>query len=345
MVDRIREEIRNLGKKPIKIFFSVAFMLFMLVLTVFAWDGISKRLLICIGLSILSGILLLLPRLSNWISVPLLVLYLCYVPLKMFQRMELPMQDMSRLVDGATELSVAFIICAFLLFFLFTQNSAAALGVGSVFFLMLFLVEYYIWKFRGDFLMPSDLGAVGTAVSVMKNYNYGLPPEALYSVIYFLFFIVLGFQIRIRMHKWVHVGVSVAAMVLIGAWYYTVMDTPNPLGKDFMVHYWNVGDTRNLNGACLSYFLLVKDSKVDIPKNYSEKVLQELAREAVGNYDKFQETTQKPNIILIMNEAWSDLRVLGELNTTEECMPFLESLTENTMRGQLYVSILGGAYC
>ena len=80
MVDIIKEEIRNIGKKPIIIFFSSALMLFMLVLTVFAWDGISKRLLICLGLSILSGILLLLPRLSNWISVPLLVLYLCYVP-------------------------------------------------------------------------------------------------------------------------------------------------------------------------------------------------------------------------------------------------------------------------
>ena len=75
--------------------------------------------------------------------------------------------------------SLAFIICAYLLIFVLTQNSAAALGGGSGFFLILFLVEYYIWKFRGDFLMPSDLRAVGTAVTVMGSYDYGLSPEAL----------------------------------------------------------------------------------------------------------------------------------------------------------------------
>ncbi|MCM1065407.1 MAG: LTA synthase family protein [Eubacterium sp.] len=51
---------------------------------------------------------------------------------------------------------------------------------------------------------------------------------------------------------------------------------------------------------------------------------------------------RKPNIIMVMNEAWSDLRVLAELDMTGECMPFMDSLTENTLRGNLYVSILGG---
>ncbi len=342
MIDKIRGEIRNIGKKPAKIVFSVTILIFMLILTVFAWDGIPKRLVICLGLSVLSGLLLLLPRLPNRISIPLLALYLYFVPMKTFQRMELPMQDMSRIVDGAAQLTIAFIICAYLLVFLFTQSSAAALGAGSGFFLALFLMEYYIWKFRGDFLMPSDLGAVGTAMSVMKNYNYGLSPEAMYSVIYFLFFIVFGSRIRIKMHKWVHVGVSAAAVLLIGGWYYTVMDMEKPLGKEFVVNYWNIGDTRNLNGACMSYIFLLKDSKVDVPREYSEKAIQAIANAAEADYESFPDIGQKPDIIMIMNEAWSDLRMLGELETTEEYMPFVDSLDENILKGKLYVSILGG---
>lgn len=342
MVARIAKEIRNIREKPIQIVLSAAVMFVMLVLTFFAWDGIPKRLVICLGLCLSSGVLLLLPRMSNWISIPLLMIYLYYVPLKTFHRMELPIHDMNKIVDGAAALTVAFVICVYLLVFLFTQSSAAALGAGSGFFLILFFVEYYLWKFRGDFLMPSDLRAVGTAMSVMKSYNYELSSEALYSVIYFLFFIVLGSRIRIRMCKWVHVGVSAAVVLVIAGWYYTVMDTPDSLGKEFPVDYWNIGNTRNLNGACLSYFLLFKDSKVDIPANYSEKALREIALEAMETYEKPQGTGQRPNIIMIMNEAWSDLRVLGELYTTEECMPFAESLTENTVRGNLYVSILGG---
>lgn len=329
-------------KRPWKFAFSSAILIFMLILTFLAWDGIPKRLVICLGLSLLSGVLLLLPRLSNWVSVPLLILYLCFVPTKIFQRMELPMQDMSRIMDGVTELTVAFIICGYLAVFLFTQSSAAALGAGSGFFLALFLVEYYIWKFRGDFLMPSDLKAVGTAISVMDNYHYGLSPEALYSVIYFLFFIVLGSKVQIKMHKWVHVGISVAAALLIGGWYHTVMDLENPLGKDFVINYWNIGDTRNLNGACMSYFLLLKDSKVDVPGEYSEKTIQAIARAAEADYATAGNMTEKPDVIMIMNEAWSDLRVLGELETTEAYMPFLDSLEDNALKGRLYVSILGG---
>lgn len=341
-IDRIQREIREIRNRPVCIIFSIVIMSMMMALTVGAWDGIPKRLVICIGLSILSGFLLLLPRLTNWVSVPLLALYLYVVPLKIFQRMELPIQDMSKLMDGAAELTVAFIIAVYLLVFLFTQSTAAALGAGSAFFLALFLVEYYIWKFRGDFLMPSDLGAAGTAMSVMGNYDYGLSPEALYSVIYFLFFIVFGSRIRVGMRRLAHVGISLLAAAYIVAWYYTVMDMQNPLGKEFVIDYWNVGNTRNLNGACLSYFLLLKDSKVDIPNGYSEKALQAIADAVDDSCQSSDKNGQKPDIIMIMNEAWSDLRVLGELDTTQEFMPFADSLAGNSIRGELYVSILGG---
>lgn len=342
MIDRIKEEVRTIGKNPIKIVSAAAIMIFMLVLTVFAWEGIPKRLVICLGLSILSGILLLLPKLPNRISIPLLALYLCYVPLKTFQRMELPMQDMNSLVDGATQLTIAFIICVYLLVFLFTQSSAIALGAGSGFFLVLFLLEYYLWKFRGDFLMPNDLGAAGTAITIMKNYDYGLSPEAMYSVIYFLFFIVLGSRIRIHLHKWVHLGVSMAAVLFIGGWYYLMMYVEKPLGKELGVNYWYMGNTRYENGACMSYFLLLKDNKLDIPRGYSEKALQEISEEAVANYGSAREAEQKPDIIMIMSEAWSDIGILGELDTTGEYMPFVNSLEENVLKGNLYVSVLGG---
>ncbi len=337
-----RQIIGKIKSNPLRLAFSGAVVVLLGVLTIFAWDGITKRLLICVGLTVRSGQALLAPRLPNRISLPLLAVYLYYVPLKIFQRMELPMHDMSRIMDGVTELTIAFIICAYLVIFLFTQSSAVALGAGSAFFLVLFLVEYYIWKFRGDFLMPNDLGAAGTAISVMGNYNYGLSPEALYSVIYFLFFIILGSRIRIKMSRWVHVGVSVLAALLIGGWYYTVMDLPNPLGKEFVVNYWNIGDTRNLNGACMSYFWLLKDRKVDVPESYSEKALAVIAQAAAADYEMPGKTQQGPDIIMIMNEAWSDLRVLGNLETTQAYMPFVDQISENALRGNLYVSILGG---
>lgn len=55
-----------------------------------------------------------------------------------------------------------------------------------------------------------------------------------------------------------------------------------------------------------------------------------------------KEDSQLPNIIVIMNEAFSDLSVLGDFPVSEDYMPFFRSLTDNTVRGNLFVSVKGG---
>ena len=51
---------------------------------------------------------------------------------------------------------------------------------------------------------------------------------------------------------------------------------------------------------------------------------------------------QMPHLIVIMNEAFSDLSVLGDFETNTDYMPFFRSLSENTVRGNLFVSVKGG---
>lgn len=48
-----------------------------------------------------------------------------------------------------------------------------------------------------------------------------------------------------------------------------------------------------------------------------------------------------PNIICIMNESLSDLSVLGDFETNVDYMPFMRSLTENTIKGNLLVPVIG----
>ena len=64
----------------------------------------------------------------------------------------------------------------------------------------------------------------------------------------------------------------------------------------------------------------------------------------IRTQDETQETSL-PNIIVIMNEAFSDPAVLGEFSTNEDYMPFVHSLLEgadNTVSGYLDVSVKGG---
>ena len=78
------------------------------------------------------------------------------------------------------------------------------------------------------------------------------------------------------------------------------------------------------------------------PDGYSQAALEETAKLAEENYQGPASGENRPNIIFIMNESWSDLRVLGNLETTQEYMPFVNSLTQSVVKGNTYVKILGG---
>ena len=57
--------------------------------------------------------------------------------------------------------------------------------------------------------------------------------------------------------------------------------------------------------------------------------------------DTYVPSGQKPNIIAIMNETFSDPASLGNLETTEDYLPFYHSLTENTIKGTVSVPVFG----
>ncbi len=56
-------------------------------------------------------------------------------------------------------------------------------------------------------------------------------------------------------------------------------------------------------------------------------------------------SAEKPNIIAIMNESYADLRIHGDFHTTVPVMTYYDSLKENTIRGNVAVSVLGGGTC
>lgn len=48
-----------------------------------------------------------------------------------------------------------------------------------------------------------------------------------------------------------------------------------------------------------------------------------------------------PNIIVIMNETLSDLRILGEFESNKDYLPYMRNLSENTIKGNLYMPVHG----
>ena len=67
--------------------------------------------------------------------------------------------------------------------------------------------------------------------------------------------------------------------------------------------------------------------------------------EAIRNYDQpsyVRDESATPNIVVVMSEAFSDLRVLADYQTNTDYMPFIHSLEEDTIKGYFHASIIGG---
>ena len=50
-------------------------------------------------------------------------------------------------------------------------------------------------------------------------------------------------------------------------------------------------------------------------------------------------TTKAQNVIVIMNESFSDLSVINEEKVPNDLMPFMDSLSDNVIKGQLYMPV------
>ncbi len=336
---------KNIFEDPKRVVIGILTGGVLLGLSLWLVDGGMKRILICMALSLGTGILILLPEWNERLNILFILLYFLYVPLKLFQRTELPFHDMSLLVDGVQTISIWMIICVYLLLFLVTQRVHLALGIGNIIFIILFLVEYYVCRFRGMALTPSDILAARTAAMVMQSYDYSIYGEGAYTVLYFIFFTAWGFRMKMTRKGDLifHITLSVVSVITVGALFFLFTGTDWLEKRNIQGHYWDVQNNQTYNGTFLSFFVLWQESYRKLPWDYTTEELEEVASNVQKEYDSVPNGEMvKPNIIMIMNESWSDLRVLGEIETSEPFMPFTDSLEENAIKGHLYTPVLGG---
>lgn len=97
-----------------------------------------------------------------------------------------------------------------------------------------------------------------------------------------------------------------------------------------------------MNGFAVSFISNMQYLDVSKPADYSAAKVEEILEPYIESGEKEGESARYPNIIVIMNEAFSDPAVLGEFETNVDYMPFIRGLTENTVKGRLMVSVKGG---
>ncbi len=224
-----------------------------------------------------------------------------------------------------------------------------ALMLQSVFFMVVGLINYYVLSFRSAPIMPWDIYSLKTAASVADNFSYSLDKEIIPVMVGFLILLFLESRCKIKVvrgQRKLRVGMILLSSLLI--WNYTGMIQSDSFIGEFGLYDKLFTPTvmNKLDGNVVAFIMELEYLNVEKPEGYQADKIEELLE---GNKDgavpAMASVKERPNIIVIMDEAFSDLSVLGEFDTNVDEMPFVHRLqqgAENTVSGTLNVSILGG---
>lgn len=253
---------------------------------------------------------------------------------------------------GIQFLNIAFFELVAVILFFAAKSVRIAIRVEAVVALLIGLIDYFVVQFRSNPVMPWDIYSIKTAAVVADNYDYSLEPQAIICVgILLLIFAGTWF-----IPKWdklltpLRIAGSVIGLILL-ILLTNYVQTPQAV-KTF--HLYDKLFTPNTmtykDGTVVAFLMQCQYLKVEEPKGYSkdkaESILADI--ESVVNEPLSSESEsieELPNIIVIMNEAFSDLSILGEYTTNMDEMPFMRSLMAgayNTVSGYMDVPVLGG---
>jgi phosphoglycerol transferase MdoB-like AlkP superfamily enzyme len=205
-----------------------------------------------------------------------------------------------------------------------------------------------VYLFRGNPILPSDLLAWQTGMSVASNYELSITKGFLLATLLMLVVYVLGNKLEHREKRLTvtnrTIGLStytLFAVMVFNAFFHTDLIETKIRVLDFFAPKY----TYSSYGTAFGFIANVQAMETDRPEGYSLEKVQKAYEEVKKQEDREKDAPidNKPNIIAIMSEAFSDINRIGEFNTNIDYMPNMKALTKNTTKGMLYVSVFGGA--
>ena len=243
---------------------------------------------------------------------------------------------------GPFLLNLGIFYALFLILLVICGRKGLPIVISSVLWGGIGLADAMLLQFRQTPILPWDILSVKTALSVSSGYHLVLTQRIILSLACFIVFIVLGFfLLKEKAFKTSKKRIISSIIALLLSVILIIVIPLENLGKYIPMN--NASFLPDIqyseNGFVFSFLRALKDIKIKKPEGYNA----ENEEKTIKNAKNISKPEKKPNIIVIMNEAFSDLSVLdNELKTNKEVLPFISSLNTNTVKGKAIVSVKGG---
>ncbi len=260
-------------------------------------------------------------------------------------------------------LNIVFYELSGVLLFGVLRTLRLALMLQSALFMVLGLANYFVLDFRSAPIMPWDIYSINTAASVAGDFTYSLGREAVLVLLGFVLLLCMESHAKLKAPGRFRFRLLLILLPLLLLWGYTDMIQDDGFIQSFGLYDKLFTPTvmNKRDGNVVAFVMEMEYLDVEVPEGYSAQEAGEFYEswktEEYGQALAEPESLRRPNLIVIMDEAFSDLGVLGEVPSNMDYMPFLHSLqkaawdgekndlqeiAENAELGYLNVSVLGG---
>ena len=316
----------------------------------YQWAGIC----LCIGM-IIFLVLFSIPIPKKWKTIPGYLLFFAAPSYTFWMVERFTDNSVFRINLAEASLNVLLYYMFFGLLYLIFISRRAAVIIGMAFWYAVGLANYFVLSFKGAPIVPSDLMSASTAASVAGNYTYNIQPvfvwNALLTLLYFAVFFRCPIEKKTGWKKRLLMGgLIIVCSVVLGSF---VVEQKTLKNVGIKNNVWDQKKGYAKNGFFFGFVLNMNSLVQEKPNDYSAEAAKDIALRYEEQFANEEEKKGRletkdgtsPNVIGIMNEAFSDLSVINEFSTNEDYMPYIHGLKKNTIKGNLYMSIFGSGTC
>ena len=234
-------------------------------------------------------------------------------------------------------------VCLYFVMYGLTNRTKFSCFAILVFDFLFGLINYIVRSVRGVSVTLSDIYSVRTALNVASGLKLSVNGNFVVSVglfAVFVFIIVKLIYVKDKYEKRPTIAKNIT--IILGIIGLVAICAPDYFTKD--VQLWNINNAYAESGAGLTLIRMAKDFKVSKPKKYNADESKKILAQYEDDVDSVEDTSDLPNVLVIMNESFSDLALSYNLDLSDDPIAFYHELItrDNVVSGVMHSSQFGG---